>query len=269
MKYPCNTCGQYETPYITVDGIVLQQGNILLIKRNNPDEPFYNTYALPGGFVDYGEETEQAIVREVWEETGLKTFVNQRVGVYSKKNRDPRRHIISIAYSLFVESGVLKESSESKDLAWFNLDNLPELAFDHRDIIEDFRKSNKLVKKYNGWDMDKKLIFCSQSRFYMYASELICKYVIEEGHVPINSFTNFGYFLSELVPRHDIAENINNIINHCHELWVFGPITGGVDLEIAMCKDLGKPIRYFDISEDKSPCLIKEVDEQFLRDKKW
>ncbi len=101
----------------------------------------------------------------------------------------------------------------------------------------------------------------------MHASLLICKYVIEKNCVPINSFTNFGYFLYELVPRHDIAEGINNIINRCDEQWVFGPISRGVELEIDMCKEIGKKIRFFDISEEEAPCKIEEVDEAFLRKK--
>lgn len=269
MNHPCTTCNRYKTPYITVDGVIQKDENILLVKRSNADEPFYNTYALPGGFVEYNEETAQAVVREIWEETGLKTEVNSLVGVYSKKNRDPRGHVVSVVYSLRMVGGLLTPSSETRELSWFPIDHLPALAFDHADIIYDFRSSNRAVTKYNGWNMDKKLIFCSQSRFYMFASELICKFVIDEGHVPINSFTNFGYFLSELVPRHDVVENINNIINNCHELWVFGPVTDGVDLEIAMCKAIGKPMRFFDISEEEQPCLITEVDEQFLREKKW
>ncbi len=263
----CKSCGQYKIPSLSVDAIVHKEGKILLVKRAKKETPFYNTYALPGGFVDYGEKTEDAIVREVWEETGLKTRVNQLIGVYSDRDRDPRRHVVSIAYSLEVLSGRLKTSSETKDIRWFNIDRLPRLAFDHKKIIEDFCNSTKKVSEYNGWNMNKKLVFCSQSRFYMFASELICKFVIDEGYVPINSFTNFGYFLHELVSRHDIVEGINNIINHCHELWVFGPITEGVDEEIKMCKKLSKPIRFFDITDDETPCLIKEVTERYLRKK--
>ncbi|MGB0757474.1 MAG: NUDIX domain-containing protein [Patescibacteria group bacterium] len=267
MEFPCDECGQYKTPSLTIDGIVLHEGKILLIKRGVKDEAFYNEYALPGGFVEYGEETEKATIREVWEETGLKTEINQLVGVYSKPNRDPRRHVISIAYSLKVISGDIKESSETKDISWFDLDNLPKLAFDHQRIITDFRESNKMFSDYNGWQLDKKLVFCSHSRHFMHASLLICKYVIDQGGVPINSFTNFGYFLYELVSRHDIAEGINNIINRCDEQWVFGPIGGGVGMEIEMCKKMGKKIRFFDIEENDNPMMITETTEEALRNK--
>lgn len=268
MQHPCKECGRYKSPYVAVDGIVQKDGKVLLIKRGNSAEPFYRSYALPGGFVEFNEQTEKAVEREIWEETGLKTKVNKLIGVYSHKDRDPRGHIIGIAYSLEVISGKLRTSNEAKELKWFDFDKLPKLAFDHADIINDFRQSNRMVRQYNGWNLDKKLVFCSQSRYYMFASELICKFVIDSGYVPINSFTNFGYFLHELVSRHDIVENINNIINNCHELWVFGPITEGVAMEIEMCKKLGKPIKYFDITEDEKPCLIKEVTEQKLLKKK-
>ncbi len=265
MHYPCDTCGQYKIPSLTVDGIVHNNSKILLIKRSKQDEPFFDSYALPGGFVDYGETCEKAVVREVWEETGLKTEVNQLIGSYSKPQRDPRRHIVSLSYSLSIVSGQLKNSSETRDIDWYDLDALPELAFDHADMIADFRQKNRLYGQYNGWDLGKKLIFCSHSRHFMHASLLICKYVIDKECVPINSFTNFGYFLYELVPRHDIAESINNIINRCDEQWVFGPITEGVRMEINMCRQMGKPIRFFQILENEHPVLIKETAEESLR----
>jgi len=267
---PCKTCKRYKTPYIAVDGIVYQEGKILLIKRALKNEAYYGFYALPGGFLEYNEDTETAVVREIWEETGLKTEVNQLVGVRSKKDRDPRSHVLSISYSLKIKSGVLKKSktpSETSHIKWFDINHLPKLAFDHKDIIHSFREKNRIFKTYNGWNLDKKLVFCSHSRHLMHASLLICKYVIDEGCVPINSFTNFGYFLYELVPRHDIAESINNIINRCDEQWVFGSLSEGVLMEVLMCKAMGKKVRFFDISEDEVPCKITEVNEKYLQNK--
>lgn len=265
MNYPCTTCGQYKTSSLAVDGIVHDNNKILLIKRNKETEPFFNAFSLPGGFVDYGEELEKAVIREVWEETGLKTEINQLIGVYSKPQRDPRRHIVSTAFSLQVVSGELKTSNESTTVGWHDLDALPQLAFDHAEMIQDFRQHNRIFGNYHGWDLGKKLVFCSHSRHYMHASLLICKFVIDKACVPINSFTNFGYFLYELVPRHDIAESINNIINRCDEQWVFGPITEGVRLEIEMCRSMGKPIKFFEIVENEHPVLIKETTEDKLQ----
>ena len=265
MVKPCDSCKRYKSPYMSVDAVLHDQGKILLIKRGNPDEPYYGNYALPGGFVDYNEETSAAVVREVWEETGLKASVHDLIGVFSKKDRDPLGHVISTAYALKVESGTLKPNSDAKAAAWFPIDALPPLAFDHEEIIATFRQRNRILSQYNGWDLQKPLVFCSHSRSLMHASLLICKYVIDHGGVPINSFTNFGYFLYELVPRHDIAESINNIINRCDEQWVFGPFSEGVQMEVDMCKEIGKKIRFFSITDDEVPCLIREVSEDELR----
>jgi len=267
---PCKKCKRYKTPYVAVDGVIYDRGKVLLIKRNIKGQAFYGHYALPGGFLEYNEQAEEAVVREVWEETGLKTEVNQPIIVYSGKDRDSRGHILSLSYSLRIKSGVLKNNQTSKEVSkikWFDINHLPKLAFDHREIIHTFQKQSKIFRSYNGWNLNKKLVFCSHSRHLMHASLLICKYVIEENCVPINSFTNFGYFLYELVPRHDIAESINNIINKCDEQWVFGSISGGVEMEIEMCKSIGKKIRFFDLSEEESPCRIEETTESFLRKK--
>ena len=87
---------KYKSPKLTVDGILLKKGEILLIKRKNP--PFKNSWALPGGFVEYGEKTEDAVLREFFEETGLKTTIKKLIGVYSDPDRDPRGHTVSIIY---------------------------------------------------------------------------------------------------------------------------------------------------------------------------
>ncbi len=126
---------KYESPKLTVDGIVLKDGKILLIKRKN--QPFEGKWALPGGFVEYGEKTEDATVREVFEETGLKTKVNHLVGVYSDPNRDPRGHTVSIIYILDMCNGELKSGDDACDAKFFDLKNLPDLSFDHECIIKE------------------------------------------------------------------------------------------------------------------------------------
>jgi len=125
----------YKSPKLTVDGIVLKNGKILLIKRKN--QPFEGKWALPGGFVEYGEKTEDATVREVFEETGLKTKINHLVGVYSDPNRDPRGHTVSIVYVLDICNGELKSGDDACDAKFFDLKNLPDLSFDHEGIIKD------------------------------------------------------------------------------------------------------------------------------------
>lgn len=126
----------YRNPSLTVDGIVREDDDVLLIKRKN--RPFKGSYALPGGFVEYNETVEEAVLREVEEETGLKTKIIELVGVYSSPDRDPRGHIVSTAFSLKVVGGELKEGSDAASAKFFDLDDLPDLAFDHDEIIEDF-----------------------------------------------------------------------------------------------------------------------------------
>lgn len=126
---------QNKFPKVTVDGVVLKDEKILLVKRKN--QPFKDKWALPGGFVDYGETTENAVVREVLEEAGLKTRVGSLFGVYSDPQRDPRGHTITVVYLLEVCGGVLKSGDDAADVRFFGLDDLPELSFDHEKIIKD------------------------------------------------------------------------------------------------------------------------------------
>jgi len=125
----------YKSPKLTVDGIILKDKKILLIKRKN--YPFKGKWALPGGFVNYGEKTEDAVMREVFEETGLKTKTKNLIGVYSDPDRDPRRHTVSIIYLLEICGGKLKSDDDASDAKFFELSQLPKLAFDHNNIIED------------------------------------------------------------------------------------------------------------------------------------
>ena len=125
----------YKTPRITIDGIIIKDQKILLVKRKN--DPFKDKWALPGGFVEYGEKTEDAIMREVLEETGLRTKINQLAGVYSDPNRDPRGHTITIVYMLDIIGGELKAGDDASDIKFFNVKELPELSFDHDKIIDE------------------------------------------------------------------------------------------------------------------------------------
>jgi len=126
----------YRNPSLTVDGIIRQNDKLLLIKRKNP--PFKGTYALPGGFVEYNETVEKAVVREVEEETGLETEINKLIGVYSSPDRDPRGHMVSTVFSLDIIGGSLKGGSDAEKAQFFDISELPELAFDHGYIITDF-----------------------------------------------------------------------------------------------------------------------------------
>lgn len=129
--------------FVTVDIALLKviETNyfILLIKRKN--EPFKDKWALPGGFVDENEALEVAAMRELLEETSIKCLNLAQVGAYGKPNRDPRGHMVSIAYMGEVASSVEgKAADDAKELAWFKITEIPDLAFDHLDIINDVLK---------------------------------------------------------------------------------------------------------------------------------
>ena len=126
---------RYKSPMLTVDGVILKDDAVLLIKRKN--EPFKGRWALPGGFVEYGERVEDSVIREIFEETGLRTKVNKLVGVYSNPGRDPRGHVVSIVFLLDVVDGDLKGGDDASEARFFKLDSLPKLSFDHDLIIKD------------------------------------------------------------------------------------------------------------------------------------
>lgn len=134
----CPACGakvrSYQNPIPAVDIIIEVAGGIVLIERKN--EPL--GWALPGGFVDYGESLEHAAVREAKEETSL-SIVNLRLlGCYSDPQRDPRQHVISTVYVARGE-GTPRADDDATNLAVYPLSSLPEpLCFDHRKILEDY-----------------------------------------------------------------------------------------------------------------------------------
>lgn len=133
--------------FVTVDVVLIKDTNpkqLLLIKRKN--EPFKDCWALPGGFVDENEDLEIAAKRELEEETQVKTTELIQVGAYGKPFRDPRSHVVSIAYFGTVnESTIAKASDDAKEVNWFIINNLPELAFDHIDIINDTINKHNLL----------------------------------------------------------------------------------------------------------------------------
>ena len=124
----------FKSPKLTTDGVIIQDEGILLIKRKN--EPYKDKWALPGGFVEYGEKVEDSVIREVFEETGLKTKINYLFNVYSDPNRDPRGHTITLVYILESTGGTLKGGDDASEAKFFNTADLPELAFDHGKIIK-------------------------------------------------------------------------------------------------------------------------------------
>ncbi len=127
---------EWKKPSVTADGIVTRGNELLLIRRGS--EPFKGSYALPGGFLNYGERLEDCVVREVQEETGLKTSIVDLVGVYSAPDRDPRGHFVTAVFHLQPISGTARAGDDASSAEWIHVDRLPKLAFDHGKIIQDF-----------------------------------------------------------------------------------------------------------------------------------
>ena len=136
IKCPkCGTqIGHYKNPLPTVDVIIELNDSIVLIKRKNPP----HGWAIPGGFVDYGESVETAAVREALEETSLHVALIQILGVYSSPDRDPRKHTISTVF-IAESTGCPKAADDASCIGLFTEKHLPDpLAFDHAQILNDY-----------------------------------------------------------------------------------------------------------------------------------
>ncbi len=129
-----------KTPYLTTDGIIeLYEGDtfkgIVLIERRNDPKGL----ALPGGFVDVGESVEEALVREMEEETNLKVVISKLLGVYSNPKRDPRFHTASVVFIVQAQ-GQPKGGDDAKVAKLYALEEIPmdQLVFDHGAILKDY-----------------------------------------------------------------------------------------------------------------------------------
>lgn len=144
----CPQCGtkirEYKNPFPTVDIIIevdagAVEKRIVLINRKN--EPL--GWAIPGGFVDYGESLEEAAVREAREETGLRVQLIRQFHTYSDPKRDPRFHSISTVY-IARAKGFPEARDDAREVGIFGRRNLPEgIVFDHRMILEDYFKERR------------------------------------------------------------------------------------------------------------------------------
>ena len=139
---------QYRNPTPTVDIIIAIDGQIVLIERRNPP----HGWALPGGFVDYGESFETAARREALEETGLAVSLVMQLHTYSSPERDTRQHTASTVY-IATATGRPQALDDAKNAAIFSQDTLPQLAFDHAQILCDyfcFKKTGRLPQLATG-----------------------------------------------------------------------------------------------------------------------
>ena len=136
---PCPRCGgaieAYRNPVPTVDVIIeMEDGGVVLIKRKH--QPV--GWAIPGGFVDYGESLEQAALREAREETSLEVTLTGQMHTYSAPDRDPRQHTITTVY-IAKGKGVPAAADDAEAIGIFRRDNLPRpLMFDHARILKDY-----------------------------------------------------------------------------------------------------------------------------------
>lgn len=127
-------------PAVTVDVAVFTVRNdelqVLLIKR--AFKPFQGEWALPGGFVEPDEDLQAAAARELQEESGVSGVYLEQLFTFGEPRRDPRERVITVAYYALIPSDTveLKAASDAEGVAWFSVDKLPELAFDHDDILE-------------------------------------------------------------------------------------------------------------------------------------
>jgi 8-oxo-dGTP diphosphatase len=128
----------YARPALTADAVVFRPAGhghgVLLIRRKHP--PFEGMWAIPGGFLDEGETLEACAARELAEETGVTGVALSLIGVFSKPGRDPRGWTVSAAYAGLASTDVRASAADdAAEIRWYGLQALPELAFDHADIL--------------------------------------------------------------------------------------------------------------------------------------
>lgn len=130
---------KYPRPAVTADCVVMTKEEVpkvLLIQRGA--DPFKGAWAFPGGFMNMDETTEQCAIRELEEETGLKVTKVHQIGAYSKVDRDPRGRTITVAYLAIIDTPEdVKGQDDAAKAEWFPITDLPKLAFDHYDIMND------------------------------------------------------------------------------------------------------------------------------------
>ena len=136
---------KYPRPAVTADCVVISkeaEAKVLLIQRG--DDPYKGCWAFPGGFMNMDETTEQCALRELEEETGLKVAGLHQIGAYSKVDRDPRGRTVTVAYLAIVDKPMpVVGLDDAAKAEWWPLSALPQLAFDHDEIMRNAIELNK------------------------------------------------------------------------------------------------------------------------------
>ena len=131
---------EYPHPAVTVDICLftIQEDRLKILLIQRAEEPFQGGWALPGGFIHMDENLEMAAKRELEEETDASGFYLEQCGAFGKVDRDPRERVITIAFFALAPADhvTLKADTDAKDAAWFELEELPDLAFDHAGIVK-------------------------------------------------------------------------------------------------------------------------------------
>ena len=132
-------CYRYPHPAVTTDVVLFtiraDRLHLLLVQRGNP--PFQGNWALPGGFLEIDEDLEACAERELAEETGVNGVYLEQLYTFGRPGRDPRERVISVTYYALAPAGRVspRAASDAAEVAWFAIDELPRLAFDHADIV--------------------------------------------------------------------------------------------------------------------------------------
>jgi 8-oxo-dGTP diphosphatase len=142
----------YARPALTVDCVVFgfDEGDLKLLLIQRGLEPFVGKWALPGGFVRVEESLEQAALRELEEEASLTRVYLEQLYTFGSVDRDPRERVVTVAYYALVKLGDHRPAgaSDARNAAWFSINDLPRVAFDHEEIIESARERLQSKVRY-------------------------------------------------------------------------------------------------------------------------
>ena len=202
---------EYPRPSLTVDCIIFgldEEGlKVLLIERGHP--PFQGHWALPGGFVEIGEDLESAARRELEEETGVKDVFIEQLFTFGQPNRDPRGRVVSVAHYALVNllDHPVEAASDASNAGWFKMEELPHLAFDHDEILKTafYRLQSKVRYQPIGFELlPEKFTLSALQRLY---ETILNIEVAEKGYSKNNKILNKRNFRTKIL-KMDILKKV-------------------------------------------------------------